>query len=505
MSLQEARTSSSAASIWRETAEVDFRQHLVELEEITNAVPMDSQRFLPSRAPVSVCCDDTDIRPTLPIEVEQQLADDFAFLAAIEEGAQSVAAACIEEHTAPPRLIIRFAAMDVSLNADMKLALEQISSLLSEVSRNRDHERITQRLFEVIVSLHSQRLQARLRSEKWDKPKHLAQSHKKPLWQDFANVRHRVQFLYAKKEARTKGLIEQMLSHLERVYTAFESSTTEQEGRALLGLVNATYQFCTTGAVQHFARRLNACCESGTPTKQVAAALKCLRQIEKIGAYWRVTCFLTELAKQYPHFFEPRITMEYLTPYRGLPTTIGYESWATTCHVHAEIQLAVYYDLKTQHTTVAGMNASDLAHSPSNVVFHHPRCIGTSKRLCYLCYHFLEAHGKYRPSATHGRLYDQWTIPDLSTFSPETCQRYRDIVATIDAEVLERKHEVKRDAKKHVTPGHGGQGRQNRVLHWKAEPMTSRQNLLEYDLSLNEAENGLGNFSISTADDGGAS
>jgi hypothetical protein len=110
--------------------------------------------------------------------------------------------------------------------------------------------------------------------------------------------------------------------------------------------------------------------------------------------------------------------------------------------------------------------AQDAIHSKAT--FLTPRVIGTSKWLCYLCYRFLVAHKGFVAVNTHGRLYDQWTIPDLKSYKEEMCSRYRDIVRDIDAEVV---REI----------GDTGAVEEGSMLRWRAEPMTSRQNLLDMD------------------------
>ncbi len=62
------------------------------------------------------------------------------------------------------------------------------------------------------------------------------------------------------------------------------------------------------------------------------------------------------------------------------------------------------------------------------------------------------------PTNTHGRLYDQWTIPDLVEFTDKQRERYRDIIIKMDDEVVSRA----------ANPP-----------SWRAEPMTSRENLLD--------------------------
>jgi hypothetical protein len=445
MSRLQTRTANPESSIWHDLPEDTFRQHLVQLEEITNSVPVEPQTF-----PLALHSDGSKNDYTLPLSVEQQIADDFAFLAAIEEGAQSVAAVCLEEHIQPARLTVRFAALDLSLNDQVKDALGAITKILSTTSEV-DDSSLAEELFSQIVNLHFRRLLARLRSIKWEKPKYLAKQHKKPLWQDFTNLLHRVQFVHTKKEAVLRRSVEAKVQQLAAVHEAFEAvqAGSQVEICHLHELIKASYRFCRTEDIADFAQRLENSI-TASPTPKVASAIKCLRQVEKIGAYWRVTTSLIAHSLKYPTLFGANLELAFLTPYEAVATDIGHEAWAKSCHVHAEVQLAVHYDLLSQNT-------------PSSKVT--PRVIGTSKWLCYLCWRFLVAHGGFVAVNTHGRLYDQWTIPDLESYGEEMCKRYRGIVRDIDAEVV---REI----------GETGVDEAESMLRWRAEPMTSRQDLL---------------------------
>jgi hypothetical protein len=476
MTRLETRTAEPQSSIWRDIPEDRFRQHLVDLEKRTNAVPLDPQIF-PLKNDKTSAYD-----YALPLKVEHQISADFAFLAAIEEGAQSVAAACLEQHRDPVRLTVRFASLDLALGNEMKRTLQEIADdLVSECnsSESRDgnsQEGLTEKIFEKIVCLHFRRLLARLRSNKWEKPKYLSRQHKKPLWQDFTNIIHRVQFLFTKRESTRRRLVETKLHALANTYEGFEASEAGTAGElsALQTLIKKSYEFCLAEDIAEFARRLEGSV-STTPTAKVGSAIKCLRQIEKIASYWRIAISLVATSRKYPELFRNKLQLAFLAPYKGIPTKIGYESWATTCHVHAEVQLAVYYDLRWQ-------NARDVPETDSRKPdFCRPRVIGTSKQLCYLCYLFLRSHGSFIPADTHGRLYDQWTIPDLIEYDDELRANYRRIVYEIDKEVIRE-----RDTLIATMPP----GTESSLVRWRAEPMTSRQNLLgdSYKLSMETNE-----------------
>lgn len=418
---RDPRTASPDNSIWHDLPEDTFRKHLVNLQERAGPTPMDPQVFSIGEWLSSSSYVNNSYK--LPLDVEQQLADDFAFLAAVAEGAQSVAAVCIEEQSQKLGMALRFAAMDISKNDDIKTALNGICDILSRtaasVFEECPSEQVTP-LFQRVIELHFYRLLARLRSSKWEKPKYLSKSHKKPLWKDFANLVHRAQHTYAKKEKIMRDLVESRLMELATVYEQFEVS--QDEISSLMQLVEASFAFSSSEEIKNYSQRLQ---NDTKLTSQVASAIKSLRQIQKIASYRRICLSLVTTARQYPALFQ-QIMIEHVVPFTEVPTNIGYHEWATTCHVHAEVQLAVYYDLNQEY---------------------RPRCIGTSKWLCYLCYQFLSAHELFFPSKTHGRIFDQWTVPDLKEFDETDIQKYRRMLKKVDAvaqQQVESKPEVRR-------------------------------------------------------------
>lgn len=428
------RTARPNRTIWSKVSEDEFRGNLVALEERTNAVPMDVQVF-PLQEEIT-----NTLR--LPVQVEQHVADDLAFLAAVQEGAQSVAAVCLEQHLRPQQMLkIRVAAADFT-DESLRTLMTQICDILKSVSSRGSHDTDpADELLDYVIKRHQHKILGRLRSRKWDKPRYLAASHKKALWKDFENVIHRVQHVYpAKKEKVQRRQVENLLKVLAGCYSRFEDCEEGELTLELKALVKSTYEFCTCREIRHFAAQLAGL----RPTAQIAAAVKCLYQLEKIGAYERISIDLVKSALQYPNTFE-NVELEYLSPYASVPTSLAYESWAKTCHVHAEIQLVVESDL--QQVT------AESDHCETSMT----RVIGTSKYLCYLCYLFIKHHGRYFAPNTHGRLYDQWTVPDLDEYRDCTREHYARILADINEEVRSQ-----------IVEG----------TCWRAEPMTSRQNLL---------------------------
>ncbi|KAL4821936.1 hypothetical protein BDW67DRAFT_149854 [Aspergillus spinulosporus] len=426
-------------TIWSRVTEDEFRDHLVTLEKQTNAVLMDV---------LTAEGDDEQHDSSslsLPLKREKQFADDFAYIAAVTEGAQSVAAVCLEQHISTslalnlPTLVIRVAGMDV-LDENVK---EMLQAVVAELQSRSQSAASTEIIFRLIIQQHEQKLLGRLRSRKWTKPKHLSRTHKKPLWQDFDNLLHRVQHVFARRsERKVREVIGSSIQEIGSMFEDFEASNIET-AQALQELVKATFAWCKSPLIGAYASKL----ETAGDTRQVAAAIKTLRQLEKIGAYWRIAKDLVAVANQYKPVFR-RIDIQYVTPYASIPTSIAYESWARTCHVHAEIQLVVEL----------ANNAFQQAGDQSTVLIR-PRTIGTSKYLCYLCYLFLRYHGDFQLLNSHGRLYDQWTVPDLAEYNMATRNKFAAVLESMDEHVLQ-------------------QIKETQCIVWRPEPMTSRQNLL---------------------------
>lgn len=83
--------------------------------------------------------------------------------------------------------------------------------------------------------------------------------------------------------------------------------------------------------------------------------------------------------------------------------------------VHAEIQLLLYYE--------------QALLPPSQ----RPRIICSSKDACYMCWHFIRAHGQFHVPSTHGTIYDLWTLPFQVDVTDEARNRIQNAAATLNA------------------------------------------------------------------------
>lgn len=102
---QSVRTASTKESIWRGISRNTFRQHVVALRR---AAEIAGDEQVHSASDWHSC--HTQSTYALPFDVEQRLADDFAFVAAAEENLRVVSAVALEQYSDSPRLVVRLAA-----------------------------------------------------------------------------------------------------------------------------------------------------------------------------------------------------------------------------------------------------------------------------------------------------------------------------------------------------------------------------------------------------------
>lgn len=148
------------------------------------------------------------------------------------------------------------------------------------------------------------------------------------------------------------------------------------------------------------------------------ASSRCVRQVNKIGQYWGLCFYLAEVSRKYNSLFQNR-SLHVLEPFATVKSAISSgQGKRTTCHVHAEMQLVVFYGQDLDRTLLK------------------PRILGVSKSACFLCNIFIVTQGQFFITKTHGRLYHQWVIPDLATYTSNQREEYRRILATIDEKFL---------------------------------------------------------------------
>ena len=131
----EVSTASVEDSIWRGLHQATFRRNVVALQRASKEVP--SAPVLHHRTDwhnPRIRSDDPE--RALPFEVEQRLADDFAFLAAAAEGVKAVSAVGLEEGYNHDGLVLRLAA-NQTIPANVPHMFAIIFDLLSSCATSR--------------------------------------------------------------------------------------------------------------------------------------------------------------------------------------------------------------------------------------------------------------------------------------------------------------------------------------------------------------------------------
>ena len=143
-----------------------------------------------------------------------------------------------------------------------------------------------------------------------------------------------------------------------------------------------------------------------------------LLSIKKLAHFMDMSKYMTDASRKYRQLF-CNIRFEQLPAYKPVRLPTLPSSPPLNCYVHAEIQMITFYAQNPQINQKA------------------PRVVGASKSACYLCSLFVHADGQFFISRTHGKLYDQWTIPD--TFGTaelkDQRRRYRRVLGSINAEL----------------------------------------------------------------------
>jgi hypothetical protein len=127
---QPVQTASPAQSIWRDVDQNEFRMNIVELERASKEVPRDPKVYREADwHPRGITPGQN--RQVLPFGVEQQLADDLAFIAAAEEGVNAVSAVGLEEAAEQDGVVVRLAANE-GIRENVQETLEAIFGLLEQ-------------------------------------------------------------------------------------------------------------------------------------------------------------------------------------------------------------------------------------------------------------------------------------------------------------------------------------------------------------------------------------
>ena len=267
--------------------------------------------------------------------------------------------------------------------------------IILELSRDRCRDEI----FDHVVNLNRGRIHARLQPKNANKLKPLSQG-----IQDLVKL--------AKPRKNAKAL-KQKLTALSARYRSADHCVKDSEKERILlkNLVQQSYDFCTPEG-----RTIEQTFAFYGFTDPKILENKHFRQMNKIGRYWGLCKDLVEVSRKYGRLFRS-LELRPLPPYQKFEALVSNEIGRIRCHVHAEIQLLIFYLLKTDTSTLK------------------PRVFGVSKSACYLCNLFILNHGGFFITKTHGRLYPRWTVPDLAAFNEGQLREVRRILSSMDNEI----------------------------------------------------------------------
>lgn len=383
--------------------------------------------------------DGTDAHRQLTLSRERQLASIIAFISAYSEDNRTVMAVTIEERAREESMTVRLATNSGDL-AFVKGHLERIAAHLTNATHRGQSIASLLEMIELtcpdiprvdlVKEVHSQIIQlAHIRIKSRLRSKHSPEDRKK-----------------FRKGAPKPSFIESLASHVDRL-------PANTQGMSPTGVADLKVR-CE--ALQNTFRALEAIESTEAESESVMALLvKMTRQafdmdanfdlaialrkahglkpslkdhlpvaIKKLGMYYSIGKDLVDAARSTRYTIFNHITVETLDPptsnidsfgdIASFEAVIGrmqhgevlpsakldqvkekYESRRlekpSGWKVHAEIQLLLHYE--STSTRLA------------------PRIICSSKSACYLCHLFVELHGRFQVSRTHGRVYEKWALP----------------------------------------------------------------------------------------------
>ncbi|KAL8824638.1 MAG: hypothetical protein Q9170_008093 [Blastenia crenularia] len=375
-------TASPEDSIWNALNETIFRNTIAALAKTSNDLPGESRTYSLSEWDRHHT-DPNASQRSLSLDDEQRFADDLAYIAASREGGKAVSAVGLEEHSDSLGITVRLAA-NRSIPDEVDISEKSCISSIAQI----------------VVKLDRQRIHGRLRSKHW-KPLGLKArdgAKEGPLYKGLLALRP--------KFSRNSNIDE----HLECLCETYKKadrnfSDEHEESQFLQTVIQSSFEFCiaTTASA------------GGTSARHQALQSRHIKQIEKLGRYWDFCVFFTKAARRYPEIFK-NLKLAPLPAYISVKYPIPGTRKVLKCYVHAEIQLITFYGLMP------------------DMKGYRPRLLGVSKSACYLCDLFVSLHGQYFISKAHGRLYQQWTIPNLANLSTAQRRQYRTI--------LQRMHQI---------------------------------------------------------------
>ena len=248
-----------------------------------------------------------------------------------------------------------------------------------------------------MVSLNKNRILGRLASQHFNPPSHEKRTPRDALSKRLKNLTQSSRY-------QRSSDVEEFYRQIELFHTA---SVHVEESNADLNAIKAAVKeaYLLTGDGFSLLSRLT---KIKTPPSVMDR--REVRELNKLGNYWRICLSLTHLSRAYRPLFN-NLRLEMIEPFAA--SVVSGDN--TLRHVHAEVQMLVHHEIKGRS--------------------NWPRAIGVSKESCFLCNSFIKSHGSFFVSKAHRQVYHRWTIPDLSDYSPESLDRLRSTLQAIRHDV----------------------------------------------------------------------
>ncbi|KAK5694900.1 hypothetical protein LTR97_009491 [Elasticomyces elasticus] len=379
-------------SIWDGVDRPKFEQDLADLHRIAPYQQVPRVALSPSRTPV-----DGQTEFNLPASIEKQLATDFAFLASWQPTPRCVAAVTVDSTDVLGHGLVITLAANEGVAKQVQESFQRLFGLLRSCASRSG--------LEILVELHQNRILGRLGSVNFCKVKG---------WQDrkLVHVGTRTRCLaestilkpHVDSGSEDARVFVDQLNYLAKSADVMDNRPSGRAPAELKAVVHAAYAVSLNGV--SLIPRLQ---RLGFPPETMSRVE--VRQIQNLANYWRICESIAVVARSHRRCFE-RLQLHILD--HGPP-----EEWPPKSRmkhfVHAEIQLLVHHQK---------------SESP-----YPPRFVGTSKKACFLCYHFLQAHGSFAVAETHGEVHREWTVPDSSDYTTQVRNRLTDALQKLALKV----------------------------------------------------------------------
>ncbi len=276
---------------------------------------------------------------------------------------------------------------------------------------------------EVVVELHRNRILGRLGSPRFIRPKGCQ---RRTLVQVGTRIRSLANVPVLRRPTSQAcrddlAKFQKQLGILAAAIDTIENAKGAPSIQDLIAVVHAAFEATIDGV--SLARRLRA---FGHPPGTISRVE--VRQVQSLGRYSRICSDLASLARSYrQNFANARLDVIQHTTIEIWPPASSKKHY-----VHAEIQMLIHHQL-----------------SPTS---SRPRCIGTSKSACFLCHCFLSAHGQYSVMETHGEVFEQWTVPDNSSYTPGVRKCLSDALQKTAIRTSKAIKASKKDTRRHAPP-----------------------------------------------------